>query len=185
MKALVVLIGLGLLAPASSVFAGSPDLVVPGLRVRLTIATAPGAAGAPLKGTVRSADDATFTVIGDDGPTVSVAREHVQKLEISQGRNGHARKGFLIGALFGAVMGAVLVAGADESFCYLSPCAPATTGEKAALFGFSTVAYGGLGALVGVFVKTERWLDVPLHQPRVQVVPTRGRGIGINVSVAF
>ena len=112
--------------------------------------------------------------------------DQVTKVEIPWGRKGHARKGFLTGALAGAMMGALLMAGDSEPLiCFGIGCGPPTTGEKLAFVGFATVAYGAVGAGIGALIRSDRWVEVPFDRVRVSVGPTRGRGVGVSASFAF
>lgn len=81
----------------------------------------------------------------------------ITQLEASQGRRGHAGRGFLIGAGVGLVAGLIGISG--EGTCtgsgnYGEFCAIIVTG--------STLAGGFLGLLFGDIARTERWATIPL-----------------------
>jgi hypothetical protein len=173
----------GVLILASTVSAEQAGTVVPGGRVRLSWATA---RGARLTGTVRHADEKVLTIMTDDHAVVKIARDQVTKVEIPRGRRGHARKGFLTGALAGAMMGALLMAGDSEPlFCFGVGCGPPTTRERLAFAGFTTLAGGGIGAGIGALIRSDRWVEVAVGRIQVGLGPTRGRGVGVNASFGF
>jgi hypothetical protein len=173
----------GLLILASPLSAEQGGTLVPGGRVRLTWATA---RGARLTGTVQHADNNVLTIMTDDRGVVKIPRAQVTKVEIPWGRRGHARKGFLTGALAGAMMGALLMAGDSEPlFCFGIGCGPPTTREKVAFVGFTTLASGGIGAGIGALIRSDRWVEVALGRVQVSLGPTRGRGVGVDASFAF
>lgn len=116
-------------------------------------------------------------VIKDDR-RVRVPRQAITDFEISTGSRRQPAKGMLIGAVIGAVvMGAL---GLPSVAC--SDCPPSHQGQAALLGAGAGAAYGvGIGALV----KTDRWSRVALEHVQVGLGPTRGRSLGLALSVAF
>lgn len=172
----------GLLILASPLSAEQAGALVPGGRVRVSWAAARGR----LTGTVRQVDERVLTIVTDDHEVVRIARDRLTKVEISWRRRGHARKGFLTGALAGALMGGLLMAGSSEPlFCFGVGCGPPTAGEKLAFVGVTTLGYGAIGAGIGALIRSDRWVEVPVGRVQVGLGPTRGPGVGINASFAF
>ena len=110
----------------------------------------------------------------------------LDRLEVSQGRHGHATAGavagFVPGFLYGALVGAYL--GCYESDGGCTPLLGAAVGG--AIVGTVT---GAFGALVGWAVRTERWQ--PLHLPGApsvrllpSVTPVRG-GMAAGLTLRF
>jgi hypothetical protein len=177
-----LLTSIGLLILASPLSADQVGTLVPGGRVRLSWA----ARGARLTGTVQHSDAKLLTIMTDDQEVVRIPRDKVTKVEIPWGRRGHARKGFLTGALAGAMMGGLLMAGSSEPlFCFGIGCGPPTTGEKLAFVGVTTLGYGAIGAGIGALIRSDRWVEVALGRVQVSLGPTRGRGVGVSASFAF
>ena len=152
----------------------------PGVRVRLSVA----ASRDRLTGTVQSLDDRLLSVISDDHQLVQVARGSVTRLETGWGRKRNARKGLVIGAATGAGLG-VLVCAANSTDVYgtaSDSCDGA--GEWLGVTLVSAAAYGGIGALIGHFIKSDRWIEMPIAKVQVSLGPS-GRGLGLAVGVRF
>lgn len=157
----------------------------PGVRVRLAVTSSRDL----LKGTVQALDADILSVISNDHQLVKVPRASITRLETGWGRKGNARKGLIIGGLIG-VGGGLLVCGTDDDSFFeglnddptnLSTC---DGGEWVALPLLTSAVYGGLGALIGHFIKSDRWVELPLDKVRVSVGPAR-RGLGLSLSVRF
>jgi len=110
----------------------------------------------------------------------------LDRLEVSQGRHGHATAGavagFVPGFLYGALVGAYVSCSEYDSGC--KPLLGAVVGG--AIVGTVT---GAFGALVGWAVRTERWQ--PLHLPGApsvrlvpSVAPVRG-GVAAGLTLRF
>lgn len=86
--------------------------------------------------------------------------------------------------------GGLLVCGTDDDDFFddfedntnLSNCDGA--GEWIALPLLTGAVYGGIGALIGHFIKGDRWVELPLDKVRVSIGPSR-RGLGVSLSVRF
>jgi hypothetical protein len=181
-----VMIALGL-TMAGAVPAAAQDAAAlgPGVRVRLAVTSSRDL----LKGTVQALDPDVLAVISDDHQLVKVPRASITRLETGWGRKGNARKGLIIGGLIG-VGGGLLVCGTDdddffEGFRYdstnLDTC---DGGEWVALPLLVGAAYGGVGALIGHFIKSDRWVEVPLARVRMSLGPAR-HGLGLSLSLSF
>ena len=150
-----------------------PSDLAQGARVRVT---ASGGLRQQLTGNILSQDEKTLTIIDDGGQPVKVPREIVTRLDVSWGRKRHALPGLLIGAAAGGLIGAIL------PLCDgYNPCS--TRGE---LLTGGVVGFGAIGALVGAFVKSDKWVEIPLDRGRVSLRagPSR-RGVGLALTLAF
>jgi len=164
--------------------AQDPPSLGPGIRVRLAVT----ASRDLLKGTVQALDRDVLSVISDDHQLVKVPRASITRLETGWGRKGNARKGLVIGGLIG-VGGGLLVCGTDDDNFFeglndstnLSTC---DGGEWVALPLLTGAVYGGVGALIGHFIKSDRWVELPLDKVRMSVGPSR-HGLGLSLSVRF
>ena len=92
----------------------------------------------------------------------------ISSLEVSRGRKSNVGKGALIGGLLGAGAGlasGIIVANVFEE-------------EEASIILLSMVSYGfvgaGVGALIGLASKSDRWEEVPLDRLKVSIVGTKG-----------
>jgi hypothetical protein len=138
---------------------------------------APAVFAEPAEGVVAAVDERSLSLRRKGGALLTVPREAITSLEVSTGRHGQAGRGALVGAGVGAaLLGLVAFASADDG-----------EGAYAAMYG---VVFGGLGgagwgAIAGAGTKTHDWRTVPLHRLHARLGPTRGRGLGLNVSMTF
>jgi len=182
MKPLFLLVLL-LAAPATGAADGDlPAAVVVGDRVR-----AREAGGGRI--TARVVDILPGALLVRTTPQATPRRldlSRLDRLEVSQGRHGHATvgavAGFVPGFLYGALLGALFACYEQDSGC-------STLGGAAVGGVIVGAATGAFGALVGWAVQTERWHEVPLRRaPRVRVQPSlspvRG-GLGAALTLRF
>lgn len=146
------------------------DPITAGSRVRFQ---APSVIRGTILGTVMSVDRESLLVSTDDQRPFRVSRQAISRLEVSTGKSRQALKGMLVGAGIGAVvlgaLGGVGTAGSSH-------------GEAAVLGVGVGAAYGvGFGALL----KRDRWSSVPLESVRIGLAPTRGKGLGLALSMSF
>jgi hypothetical protein len=173
---------LGLLAATVPAAAQDPQPLGPGVRVRISVA----ASKERLKGTVQALEPSVLAVISDDHQLVRVPRSTITRLETGWGRRGNARKGLLIGGAVG-VTGGLLACGLsdddwpfeDEDFG--EAC---DGGDWVAVPLLAGAVYGGIGALIGHFIKTDRWVEVPLDRVKVSLGPAPA-GLGLALSIRF
>jgi hypothetical protein len=134
---------------------------------------------------VETEPDALVVRTGPQAAPTRVPLAGLQRVQVARGRRGHVKEGALIGFvpgfLFGAVIGHVL--GCDDQ----GPnCSGATRATLAAgtMVGGITAAAGGL---VGLAVRTDRWVDAAPSPPRVQgvILPLPGGGAAASVAVSF
>ena len=170
------------LLPAVAV-AQRPDLS-PGQRVRVT---APDLGLGRAHATFEAIDGSDLVIRTDATRRVPLAS--VARLEAYAGRRSH----WLLGAGIGFVVGA------GATYVLLNPPGTNSTalcdqsanqdaigsGECLGLTALGGVVGGGLGALVGMFIKSDRWTDVPRERLRLTVVPQRHGRFAVGASLAF
>ncbi|MEJ2370041.1 MAG: hypothetical protein P8Y07_04225 [Gemmatimonadales bacterium] len=112
--------------------------------------------------------------------------ESLSRVEVSAGTRSHWLAGAAIGFVVGGTVAYVaLSSGGSTSICDRSANQDAVSvGECIAL---ATAVGGlpgfGLGALVGTFIRSERWQEVPLNRLRVSAGPAPGAGLRFIVSI--
>src|SRR6266850_233893 len=143
-----------------------------GERVRLTLSSGRSAVVGVL---VTQDRDSLRVRPRPDAPPVAFPRAGVTSVEASLGRHGHAGTGALVGLVAGGAAGAALGSSCEGDF--LCP----GTGGGALLLGGTGLLFG---ALVGVFVRSERWESVYPEDLGFTVVKTPG-GLGVGVSIGF
>lgn len=143
-----------------------------GTRMRATLA----GADEGVVGSLFAVDGSTLTLVSEYHRTVELPRDMIAKLEVSDGKKGHALVGLLSGVALGAVLGAVEKV--DQN-CIGEGCF--TKGEN---IGYGALGGGVVGALVGALIKTDRWVEVPRGRIRVEV-KSGLRASGVLVTVTF
>lgn len=123
-------------------------------------------------------DEKTLTIINRGGKEVTIPRERVARLDVSVGRKRNVLGGFLAGAAIGAALGPLAAACKPGQFCPGPP--------TAVVIAVTGAAFGGIGAGVGHFVKTEKWVKLPMNRVGVGLQPaSSGRGGALTANVAF
>jgi hypothetical protein len=169
-------------------------LLLPGLAVAQPPQLAPGQqvrATAREFGLVRA--PATIEAVAGDtlvlraGATRLVPLASVERLEVRTGRRSHWLLGGGVGFVVGAgVTYAVLSSGGSTALCNRSQNQDAmSTGECLGLAAAGGVVGAGLGALVGAFIKSDRWEDVAPDRFRLGLAPRPTGGLTLSASVAF
>jgi hypothetical protein len=155
--------------------AGLPVMV--GSRVRIS---APSLLkGDRIEGVIAAVDGECATVTTGSGVSVVVAREAVATFEVSVGRKRNTLKGTAIGAVAGAAVG--VLSTVDPQNCGVNSPNYCSRGEAVRT---SILGGGALGAIVGAFVKSDRWVHVPLDRWTFDVRPVRGGGRA-SLSLSF
>ena len=150
----------------------SPGSLGVGARVRIT---APAVLNDRVTGIVGGMDAKSLLVVAGDR-RLTVPRETILQLEVSQGK----RRRTLKGMMFGAGIGALLFPRALYGYC-LSECGSQwDAGYILAGAGLGAVCGAGIGALL----KTDRWAVVPARGLKVSLRPSR-RGVSGVLSVTF
>lgn len=122
----------------------------------------------------------------------TVTMRSVARIETRVGRFRHTKSVARIGALVGLGVGISSAIAAANNNCGIGPT---QNGWDSIRTGFCwggivlmpaamTLGGYGLGALVGHFIVTDTWVDVPLEHVRVSVAP-RGHGAGIGLAFSF
>jgi hypothetical protein len=136
----------------------------------------------------------TFVTWSDDtllvqsnGSTIVLPLDAVTKLEVSQGQKSNTVVGALVGLLIGGIAGAAIAKATHEEceggwgcFGDLGPRFVAGAG-----FVIGGLGGGGVGALIGRSIKTDRWEEVPLDRVRVSFGLQREGRFGFGASVRF
>ncbi len=150
-----------------------------GDRVRLRLSSG----GKTVQGTVDAAGPDEVIVRPKDlaKPLLRLSPQQMEKLEVVRGRRSHWREGAVIGFVPGALFMGLLVVALDD--CYRD-CE--NTGRVVGFGLMGGAITGGLGALVGLAVKTDRWAPVATGRPKValDLAPMRG-GFRANLSLRF
>ena len=162
-----------LIAAAPAAAAG--QTIKPGTHVRASTDRYPR-----LEGTLRSVTIDSIVV-----DTVRLPISSISQLQVRH-RRGNAGKGALIGGITlgvaSGIAGAAGCAGSSGSFIDCSDRVPAAflTG------GFLGFAVGaGIGAVIGAFVKTDRWERVAVGRLLVSAAPGRNGPLTLGVSLSF
>lgn len=145
------------------------------IRVKTTIA-----GGAQLIGTYYSADGDNLVLHTNDAGRYTIPWDDVSRLELSRGKQSNAGKGALIGlgvgAGLGLASGLALAADQDDFFDVNAGNVVAGTIGSAALGA-------GVGALVGMLSKSERWENVSRSNWQIQVTPDFEGGVTVGVNL--
>jgi len=176
------------LLPSAYVAAGEAAEVVTGKWVRITTGSALAAAKPrTIEGTVQSLDEKTL-VLGRAGQSpISVARDAISSVDVRR-RESKKGLGVVIGLIAGGGIGYAIGAATSGPGCQdreLDIFRLCTLDEVGKPAGAILGVVGGavLGLLVAPGTKWEK--NVPLDHIHVSLGPTRHRGIGLTLSVAF
>ena len=154
------------------------------LGVRVRISTANG----EVVGTLARLRDDTVGVV-PEGETLQLAvpLAELDALEVSRGRFRRTGRGAVIGLGTGLTLGVVTaVALCGDDRCESS--GGEWTGVAVGLLGLGGAVTGlGLGALIGSFIRQEKWREVSITWIQAGVMPLpRGRlGLSLAVPVRF
>ena len=103
------------------------------------------------------------------------------RAETYHGRKSASGTGALVGAAVGLVLGAI--SGAATCSDPFFDCEPA---EGAVVMGTVTAALAaGVGALVGLAIRSDRWDKVPLDNVQAGLIALPGRRVGLKMAVRF
>src|SRR5688572_25391774 len=157
---------------------GWPD---PGERVRLTTHKSEDRE----KGVVVATDAESLTVsLGSGKPPVRFAIASLERLEVARGRRSAAKEGAITGGILGGAFGVFAISVVSAVLCDNASGCDASAGAYLAGTGIFGAGGAGLGALVGLAIKKDRWERVPMSRVRVGLQPVRG-GAGVGVSIAW
>ncbi len=151
-----------------------------GDRVRLRLSSG----GKTVHGTVDAAlpDEIIVRPKDLEKPLLRLSPRQLQTLEVVSGQRSRWREGAVIGFVPGAMFMGFMVLALDD--CY-SDC----DSNLGPVLGYGLVGgaiTGGVGALLGLAVKTDRWAPVAMGRPRValELAPTRG-GFRAHLTLRF
>ena len=146
------------------------------VRVRLT------SGGEPVRGTLDATGPDEIVVRPKDAarPALRLSPQQMAKLEVARGRRSHWGVGAAIGFVPGALLGVAVAMNAE--------CDPDCdhTGEAVGYAFVGGAVTATLGALVGLAVKTDRWVLVQDRRPKVALIlaPAKG-GFRAGLSLRF
>ncbi len=129
----------------------------------------------------------SLVVVTDDNDQIRFRSDQIQRVELSGGKHRNAQQGLLIGSAAGLAVGVVAALTLPERGCssFSGYCA----GDEALAVVGNTLSGAGLGALIGVFVKSERWQEgsLPDLEPMVTLQPQGDHrmtlGIGLRLRI--
>lgn len=147
-----------LLAVASALSASDTTFVHQGSRVNVYPATQ---GTNPVIGTVVDVALDTMIVLSEGEEVLTYHSSDLSKIEVSEGEKKKTFLGLWAGAGVGLATG-LIMCGADEANCETWS---GTGDATAAVLLLTTVLGGGVGALVGSFIKTERWEEAAFPAP--------------------
>lgn len=142
----------------------------PGVRVRVT---RPCTSSPPARGELPCRLTGRVVDIGADAIVMEAAGnllaryrlEAIDRLQISVGPRTHGRTGAMVGAVAGGVAAYLtFFTGGSTATCDRSANQDAaSSGACLGILALGGLAGAGLGGLVGRFIRTERWHDVPIR----------------------
>jgi hypothetical protein len=139
--------------------------------------------GRRLVGVFRGLVDGSVSLTGEE-PDLKweVPLSTAAKYEVSEGKKGNWAKGMLVGGALGLVGSMVEKARMSKESCdpRVDWCDP--LGGEVSVFG-SVVLSGLVGALIGTFIRTERWTEVdgPGAMPILSVGRQGRTRLGISI----
>ncbi len=191
MRCITFVVAASVVIPIDSLSAQQPPPVEVGQRVRVSYCEALAVYSGnrrtdcqTTEGTVVvMTNDSIVLAAGAQGAHRAIRRDLMTQLDVPQGRSSHPWRGAVVGAVtLGSLTYASVVAICDPRG---SP--PVCSITDAGLVGVSLAGAavgGGLGAIVGLAFKTDRWEEVPLDQLRVSFAPKRD-GFAFGLSLRF
>ncbi len=148
-----------------------------GERVRVrTVSDSPG----KVIGVLKTREPAYLVVHSEDATPTTIAWADISRLEVSRGTKSNAGKGALIGGGVGAGIGVfavVLTCAGDSPLVEDCGAAEVAGGLLIASIG------AGVGALIGMAARTEKWVDVPPDRWQIEVSPDPNGGVAVGVNL--
>jgi hypothetical protein len=152
------------LGEASRPAARKPQ-VLPGARLRVAL----DGRDDRFEGTLLAVDERSFT-LGVSNQSIGLERARITKLEVVTREKSHWLAGLIIGTATGALIGAAEQPGCDQNECY----------TRAENIGYGAAGAGLIGALIGAFIRTDQWAEVPVDNLAIGVSDRR-----ISVSLTW
>ena len=177
----LALVLVALFVATSSPLAAQEAPVEPGPQVRVK---APPSQPDWVRGTVLGWESGSLVLEPDkpesDTP-LTLARDQITRLDVHRGSKSKALLGAGIG--FGVGVGLTVLTLSNGSVCNSEEqCDAGDWAKGIAIFGG---VGAGLGALVGLLFRTDRWEAVPLEGTRVSFTPVYDGQPGLALSVSF
>jgi hypothetical protein len=137
-------------------------------------------AGGTVDGHLVSMDDAVVVVDANGTSTPStIQRSSITGFERLDGKKRNWGYGLFIGAATGAAVGGVALATTD-------PDPNELQGMNGTVVAGFTVLGAAAGAVVGLFIQTDRWTNVPLdNNLRLGLENSNSRGVGLSLIYGF
>ena len=114
-------------------------------------------AGESVEGNLLSVNETDVRLVSEENRNFVFPRAMVTKVSVSKGKKNHILLGGIVGFGLGAVIGAVE-----------TPSPPGCLGNdcytRAENIAYTALGLGLISALVGAFIKTDHWVDVPLDR---------------------
>ena len=184
MKHLSATLATLLIACATPALAGITDSqtladLTHGDRVKVRLS----AGGKVIRGLVDASkpDELAVQPLDAGEPLLRLTPQQIAKLEVVRGRHGHWKEGAVIGFIPGAVFLTLLSVALDD--CYRD-CG--NTGQHLAAGAVGGAITAGAGALIGLAIRTDRWVSVTPSRKKLalDLAPTRG-GFQANLALRF
>ena len=106
-------------------------------------------------GGVSAVDDEFLTVVPDGRSSVKISAREIASVDASRGRKRNWLKGLVVGLAIGVGVG--FASEVDPADCGPDTVYFCSRGEALAA---GTIVFGGIGAGVGAFIKSERWTPI-------------------------
>jgi hypothetical protein len=175
-----------LVVPLSTISAQQPPPLEVGSLVRVTSDCRPGRSRADCRMEIGVLEAATADSVSlrllDGGYLNAWPLASVTRLEVSRGRKSNGGTGALYGFMAGFGVGAIWGGIAGEGYMGDAHISAAGSVVFGGLYVGAIGAIGGL--LVGTFIKTDRWEEVPLDRLQVSLAPQRN-GVSFGLRIAF
>ena len=157
-------------------------MVAAGEKVRVT---ATGSGLDDETGVVVDADAQSVTVsLGPGKPPVRIPLSSIKRLDVARGRRTAAKEGAISGGILGLVLGVLAVHTVSHALCENATDCDASPQGYGIGAGVFAAGGAGLGALVGLAIKTDRWERVPVDRLRVAIGPVPA-GAGVQFSLGW
>lgn len=132
-----------------------------------------------IQGMVVASNDASISVDTGGAGIVQIDRDEILHVDRYEGQRRNWSYGLLVGAAAGMIVGGI-VAATDE---------PEEDEMDFHMDGFVVAGYGllggAVGGAVGAFIKSDRWVSIPVSDVTIGIAPNHERGIAVTMSASF
>ncbi len=184
-----VLVVVALAVPTEALAQGD-TLPVVGERVRAQVAPQnclSGCVASNLRGTLTAvtADALVLELEGQPGVPRSYPLTSLERLEVVRGKKSATGIGAGVGCVAGALLGMSAFGRSRGEAQDLADAVPNADDmvEMVVFAGMGGMLGAGLGALIGSFIKFDRWEEVPLRELRIQPSPIAADAVSLSVSL--